>query len=87
MWELVAELHLKLGQPDEAMAAYRESLEVNSLGYLSPVDFELAALPQKLAASSYCPRNRGKPTVSQAKWDMTTERRPRWWVRAKSAKS
>ena len=50
MWELVAELHLKLGQPDEAMAAYRESLEVNSLGYLSPVDFELATLPAKLAA-------------------------------------
>ena len=43
---------------EQARAALFESIEVfynrqrrhSSLGYLSPVDFELAALPQKLAA-------------------------------------
>ena len=42
---------------------YNRQRRHSSLGYVSPVDFELAALPQKLASQPYCPRNRGKPTL------------------------
>ena len=59
---------------ERARAAVFESIEVfynrkrrhSSLGYVSPVNFELASLPAKLTAQPYCPRNRGKPRRHQA---------------------
>ena len=44
-------------------AFYNRQRRHSTLGYVSPVQFELAALPQKLAASPYCPRQRIKPSA------------------------